>query len=189
MNNENKKVIIAMIGKAGSGKDTAGAYISDEFGFKKDSFAGPIKRLVQDIFGLTYEEVHDRELREQPLEHWPSWTVRKLLQFIGTELFRNEFGKSIWVKSQILRIQNSDIDKWIITDARFPNELSDMKKAFGDQFLSIKVVREGCDGQTKSGIKEHESESYDLRGDYTVENNGTIDDLFRKIEVLMREPR
>ena len=95
-------------------------------------------------------------------------TPRFLLQFIGTNLFRNQLHPEIWVNSLMneykplygyqttnskitigdisIPIPGLDIDKrifpnWIITDLRFPNEMDAVKKKGG---ITIRVNRP-CD--------------------------------------------
>ena len=97
-------MIVGITGKANAGKDTIADYLVSQYSFKKIALADPIKRLVKDVFVLTDEEVYDRVLREQPLPHWDGWTTRKLLQFIGTDLFRQQIDDAVWVKSLVLRI-------------------------------------------------------------------------------------
>ena len=81
-------MLVGVCGKAGAGKDTVGDYLIEKYRFKKIALADPIKRMVKDVFVLNDHTVYDRVAREQPLERWPDWTVRTLLQYIGTELFR-----------------------------------------------------------------------------------------------------
>jgi hypothetical protein len=180
-------VIIAISGKAGSGKDTVGDYLCDTYGFQQDSLAAPIKRLVQDVFVLDKETVYDRELREQPLADWEGWTVRKLLQYVGTEMFRKNISEDVWVKS-LCRRMDGDGGDWVVTDVRFPNELSILKEVFGDQCLSISVVRPetGNDG-APSGMPGHESEAYDIEGEISIINEGTLGDLYSKVEQALSD--
>jgi len=176
-------MLVLVCGKAGAGKDTIGAYLCDYYGFRGDSLASPIKRLVKDIFVLDDQRVYDRALREEPLPDWHPWTVRKLLQFIGTEMFRSSICPEVWVKSLWLRVRDNPAN-WVVTDVRFPNELGFLKWKFPD-CISIKVVRNGSDGITKGGIANHESEAYDLGTDWTVTNNDSFDDLYAEIDVIM----
>ena len=107
-------MLVGICGKAGSGKDTVGDYLVKEYHFKKISLADPIKRLVEDVFVLDKHTVYDRVAREQPLEKWPGWTVRKLLQFIGTELFREKIDDAIWVKSLWYRICEDQGNNYVV---------------------------------------------------------------------------
>ena len=78
-------MLVGIGGKAGAGKDTIGDHLSDKYGFEKISLAGPIKRLVQDVFALDHQTVYDRDKREQPLEQWEGRSVRELLQFMAIQ--------------------------------------------------------------------------------------------------------
>lgn len=177
-------MIIGICGKAGSGKDTIADYLCDHMGYNRDSLAAPIKRLVMDVFGLDEETVYDRVKREQPLPDWPGWTVRKLLQFIGTELMRKNIDDRIWVKSLCLRLKRS-LGSYVIPDVRIPNEAQMLKETFGDAFIMIKVVRPGCDGNTVGGIQGHETEKYDIQADHVLVNDSTIEDLWKKVSIVM----
>jgi len=176
-------MLVGICGKAGAGKDTVGDYLVEKHGFEKISLAGPIKRLVQDIFVLSDEEVNDRVLREQPMPDWDGWSVRRLLQFIGTDMFRKLLFEDIWVRSLWKRVSSDLENNYVVTDVRFPNELEHLKNGGGDNFLSIKVVRDGCDGTV--GIQGHESEKYDLETDMVFENNDSFEDLFAKVDEII----
>lgn len=178
-------MLIGICGKAGAGKDTIGDYLVNKHNFKKIALADPIKRLVKDVFVLDDHTVYDREAREKELENWKGWSVRKLLQFVGTELFRNNIDDSIWVKSLWYRIQNDKENNYVVTDIRFPNELKYFKdNAKQGEFLCIKVVRLGYEG--KVGLVGHASEAHDLQGDIEIVNNGTMQELYDKVETVLQ---
>jgi len=177
-------MLIGICGKAGAGKDTIGDYLVKKYNFKKIALADPIKRIVKDVFVLDDHTVYDRDEREKELENWKGWSVRKLLQFIGTELFRNNIDDSVWVKSLWYRIKNDADNNYVVTDIRFPNELKYFKdNAKEGEFLCIKVVREGFNGNV--GLVGHASEAYDLKGDIELINNESIDDLYNKIDKIL----
>lgn len=179
-------MLIGVMGKAGAGKDTIADYLVKEYKFKKISLADPIKRLVKDIFVLDDHTVYDRVAREKVLENWPDWSVRKLLQYIGTELFRNNIDQEIWVKSLWYRVQDDRTINYVCPDVRFPNELQFFKDhAKKDEFISIRVVRAGCDGNV--GINGHASEAYDLIGDYEIINNGSFEELHEEIGKIVAQ--
>jgi len=185
-------MIIAITGKAGAGKDTIADYLIKEHGYKKISLADPIKRLVKDVFALTDFQVYDRDEREKPLPQWGGRSVRQLLQYIGTELFRTNIDPDIWVKSLWFNIENSQ-DNYVIPDVRFPNELNYLRSHVPaklyptgethSQFECWKVVRNGCDGNV--GIKGHASESFDLQADYILENNRDLQALYNEVELTL----
>ena len=173
---KNKTVVIGISGKAGSGKNSFGEMFA-EYGFWQMALADPIKRLVEDVFVLDHHLVHDRILREQPLSEWDGVSVRFLLQKIGTELFRENLFEDVWLRSLIQRIKKAGHDKWVVTDVRFPNEQDGLRKEFGSSFTSVRLLRDGCNGTTQGSIIGHRSEKQDFECDYTIHNNGSLDDL------------
>lgn len=177
-------MIIGVIGKAGAGKDTIADYFVNQHGFKRIALADPIKRMVEDVFVLDKHTVYDRVAREQPLPQWNGWSVRKLLQIIGTELFRRNIDDSVWVKSLLLRVQADPSHNYVVPDVRFPNELNYLAENCKD-FFSIKVYRSGFDGTV--GVAKHESEAYDLPTQYIVKNDGTIEDLHQDVSTIYGE--
>lgn len=181
------KIIVGIIGKAGSGKDTIGDFLVDRYAFKKFSLADRLKACVQVMFMLDDCTMHSREAREKPLKDFPEWSVRKLLQFIGTELFRNNFDQDIWVKLLKKQIRESEANLIVVTDVRFPNEIEgimEMSNSEDFKVCFIKVFREGKDGYNV-GIANHASEKYDLEGDYMINNNGTILELYDKVSSII----
>jgi len=176
--------VFGICGKAGAGKDTIGDYLVSTYMCKRIALADPIKRLVKDVFVLTDKEVYDRVEREKPMPQWNNWSVRRLLQYIGTEMFRNNIDDSIWVKSLWRHIVADTTQKnWVVTDVRFPNELEFLATQPEKRFVSIKVVRDGCEGAV--GIQGHASEAYDLPTEFIVTNNGTYADLYKQIDQII----
>lgn len=181
-------MLVLITGKAQSGKDTIGEYLQRCYGFKADSLAAPIKTLVKDVFVLPEDIVYDREKREIPLETpWDGFTVRSLLQLIGTELFRNNIHKDVWALSLWLRIKKELHSNWVVTDVRFPNEKEVLSNQYSGKILTIKVLRKGYEGQTIGGIKGHESETYSIPADYFIHNDGSLEDLYKQIDSIMKK--
>jgi len=181
-------MLIGICGKAASGKDTIGDYLVKEHLFNKISLADPIKRLVKDVFVLDDFQVYDRIEREKNLEKWNGWSVRKLLQIIGTELFREKIDEQIWVKSLYYRMEQLKnnsvcVSNYCICDIRFPDEVKYLKEKMGNDFVLIKVIRPGCDGNV--GIKGHISESFDLNADIVINNDGDKEKLYNNVRKII----
>ena len=211
------KRIISISGSIGSGKDTIADYLTNHHGFKRVSFAGSLKDSVASVFGWNRELVDgvtkvSREWREQVDPWWsqrlgmPNLTPRYVLQYMGTEVFRNHFHNDIWVASVEHKLLNTE-DDVVITDARFANEIEAVQRVGG---TAIRVVRgespawyqaaidynRGPRGNTRyllskaelerHGIHPSEYSHIGLDFDATVENNSTIDLLHREINNLIR---
>lgn len=66
-------MIISIGGFAGSGKDTACNYLVEKYGFKKTSYAAPLKQMVKIAFGFTDEQLYGpSSKREEQDERYPT---------------------------------------------------------------------------------------------------------------------
>lgn len=55
-------------------------------------------------------------------------TVRSFMQYLGTEVFR-KIDDTVWVDTLLRRLEESQTELAIVTDARFPNEIKALKDA------------------------------------------------------------
>jgi hypothetical protein len=60
-------MIIGLLGAKGSGKDTLAAYLIDDYGFLRTSFAEELYRQVATTYGITVEHLSRRETKETAL--------------------------------------------------------------------------------------------------------------------------
>lgn len=61
--------IIAFVGNAGSGKDTACHYLRDNYGYQHTSLAEPLKQMAKIAFGFSDEQLYGPSAkREEPLD-------------------------------------------------------------------------------------------------------------------------
>ena len=133
-------MILGVTGLIGSGKDTIADYLCTFHGFKRLSFAASLKDAVSSVFGWDRELLEgstktSREWREQTDTWWSTRlqmeiTPRRVLQYWGTEVFRNHFHTDIWVASVENKLRQST-DNIVITDCRFANEVNAIKQAGG----------------------------------------------------------
>lgn len=207
------KKIIGICGLAGSGKDTIGdALVNNLPNWEKVSFASHLKDVTALLFGfdrkmLAGETPEDRAIREQPDKFWSEkmgkdFTPRYALQYLGTNLLRNQLHQNIWVDCLERKILESDKNV-VITDVRFPNEINMIKNIGGeiwrvergnlpDWFRKVESFQiNGTDNlmyDIPYYVPEvqtiHESEwkwvGYD-RPNHIFKNDGTIEDLEKKI--------
>jgi hypothetical protein len=119
--------IIAICGKAGSGKDYIAShyiipYIKDilKGTFIQLSFADQLKVNVMTKYDISYKDLYEIKTQE----------TRKLLQLEGTELGRNVHGQDIWINyynNWIKVLKNRGMDYIITCDVRFQNEFRYLK--------------------------------------------------------------
>ena len=138
-------MILGITGLIGSGKDTIADYLIRFHGFKKLSYAEPLKDSVAAVFGWDREMLEgttatSRKWREEVDEWWakrleiPHLTPRWVLQQWGTEVCRKNFHNDIWVAATENNLRKIN-DNVVITDCRFPNEVDAIRNAGG------KVIR------------------------------------------------
>lgn len=173
--------IIAFCYKARSGKDAACQYLNKNYGFKQIAFADPLKAACREVFGFTSEQLYGN-LKEVVDPYWNT-TPRKVLQTVGTELFRDRFDPDIWIKATFKKIlSNPNYFDWAISDCRFINEALAVKANGG---ILVKLTRQGSQ---INGVQNHRSENH-LDSfhdwDYVIDNNGSLDDFYRKLDNLM----
>lgn len=115
---------------------------------------------------------------------------RELLQELGSELIRKKIDPLFFVKRMIedIKVYKNYFDVITISDARFKVEIDSIRANF-DDVVAIKVIRTNFDDGLTSGERCHSTE-VDLDDykyfDYEIINDGSIDDLNKKTEDLMK---
>jgi hypothetical protein len=92
---------------------------------------------------------------------------------------RGLFGEDFWVDLMAHRVaQTAPPGGIVFTDVRFPNEAHRVRAGFGG--LVVQVVRP--DVETLAGdVARHASEAMAFEPDLVVCNDGTVDDLGRRV--------
>lgn len=210
-------MIIGICGFIGSGKDTIADYLVNLHGFRRESFANSLKDAVAQVFGwdrtmLEGRTKHSREWREQPDQWWSQRlgqeiTPRLMLQLWGTEVCRRGFHDDIWIASLENKLRNSQ-DHIVISDCRFPNEISAIRSAGGrvvrvvrgpepEWYDAAVSVNQGPNGNSswslsrsrleKLGIHASETAWVGTEFDAVIDNNGTLDDLYQQVKCLAQD--
>jgi hypothetical protein len=123
--------VIALSGKAGSGKD----YVFENYlrpqGYHRWALADHFKIWTIGKGQATYEEVF----------HTKPPHVRKALQISGTEEGRNVYGEDIWLDTAATWMEHLsktwNVNKFCVTDCRFPNEVEYIQTRLGGKVIRI----------------------------------------------------
>jgi hypothetical protein len=176
-------MIIGIVGKSGSGKDTVAAMIP---GARRFSFADPLKEFCAQVFGWDRETLWgSSELRNRPDPRYlrpdgTPLTPRYALQTLGTDWGRN-CCPDVWALAGVRRAQ-----EWLATssgvavfsDCRFINEARAIREAGGQVW---RVLRPGAGLRGEAGVhpSELEQDSQDMQElvSLTVNNTGTLEEL------------
>lgn len=173
-------MIIGLSGYAQSGKNTVADILVDHHGFIQLAFADAIRDFVYEInpmvacspTGYLQDLVNLKgwdEAKQEP-------QVRRLLQSTGLA-GRNMIDEYLWVALTLSQIKDPQEGKYVITDVRFPNEAAALTSQGGQIW---RIERPGVDA-----VNDHVSETA-LDAwifDETILNDGTIEDLKKKIKV------
>ena len=203
-------MLIGICGLIGSGKDTIADHLVEQYNFKRDSFAAPVKDVLSAVFGWDREMLEgrtkkSRDFRDQLDLWWANrlhngrFTPRWAMQHIGTELFRNNFFNEIWIASLEHRIKDV-ADDVVISDCRFKNEIEVIKR-HGGKMVWVRrgplphwynEALETNLGHTqamhlRSEVHPSEWDWIGSKFDYEIENSGTIEELYAKVRDLVAD--
>lgn len=172
--------IIGIAGKARSGKDTIANYLWHQYGYTRAAFADPLKLAASHIFGLSREQTWDDKLKEVTIPYW-GMSPRRMFQLLGTEASKPVFGDDVWVKRMQLTLSGLRGDDFVIPDVRFEPEAEMIRKEGG---IILHLHRDDAQAveahPSENGIKVDDK-------DYNIDNNGTLQAMFRKVDRLVLE--
>lgn len=135
-------MIIGISGLAGSGKDTIGKILVENFGYKRLSLATKVKDVVADLFDWDRQNLEgltesSRKWREEFIDPIHLLTPRKAMQKIGQGL-KEVVDPKLWsniIKNQIIKQELKNV---VITDVRFIDEINMIRGLGG---IIIRVQR------------------------------------------------
>jgi len=185
-------MLIGIVGLIGSGKDTVSKRLVEKHGFRRDSFAKSLKDAVSVMFNWDRKMLEgnsevSRRWREQPDIFWSRRfgkpvTPRWVLQHFGTEVMRQHMHDAIWIDSCLSRYDGKPT---VISDTRFQNELKTIKEHGGEIIL---VKRGELPTREQMQAKGAHKSEWDWMGwdfDHVIENDGTKQELFEKVDELI----
>jgi dephospho-CoA kinase len=180
--NSDKKIIIGLVGESGSGKDTVADYLEKKYGAILMRFADPLRETLS-----LYVQNFSREDLQ-----WFSFALR------------NRFGNK--VLSEALRKKIDLIDEGIvfINGMRVPEDY-DFVKSFPNSFVVYVTLDQKSRWQRIYNRKEKSDDKVSLekfqemekaeievsipkigeKADFRIENTGTKEELFAKVDELI----
>ena len=184
-------MIIGLIGKKRSGKDTLADYLVTKHGFEKYSFGDPVKMIAKLMFNLSDDQLNTN-LKEEIDSRW-NLTPREIFQTIGTEFGRDFLHKTlphinvkmgqfwirkceVWYHEKLKKNPNINV---VIADVRFQNEFDSIKKLNGS---FIKILRDN--NLIDQHISENDINNLSKEINFIIENNTTINDFYNKFNKL-----
>lgn len=186
-------MLIGFSGKKGSGKSFFADYLVNNKLFIKLSFASPLKEITKILFNLSDEDVKD-PIKKELINPKFNASPRELMQWLGTDIMREEFNKkfnysgSIWIDSikdkvKTLLDNNKDV---VIDDVRFQNEV-DMIHSLGGIVINL---HNDLDNTLNNSTSTHSSENQKLTFNYEFVNDKSYSntyDIYLNLDLLFNK--
>jgi len=178
-------MIIGLTGAAGSGKDTVGAFLIKEYKFERRAFADPLKRSVAALFDIPFSQVDELkntgatvQLSDIKAGQRGTFTWREFLQRYGTEAHRDIFEQDFWLDATLPVGPFYGGRAIVVTDVRFANEVERIKMLGGHV---IRISRPPFERLPHRS----EQELLLMQVDYDIVNDGTIEELYEKVDEVI----
>src|SRR5690625_4501378 len=195
---QNKPLRIALTGRMRSGKSTIADHLWLNHDFAKVSFASSLKQLADRLFSHLYEPIYeDCPFSEGGRTVKEYRKPRALLQELGQKM--REIDEDVWIKQAEQDVELAEA--WrstagvVIDDLRQPNEY---EWARANGFIIIRVeasddlrlerAKQAGDSFNEEDLAhdtEQHVDKFDV--DYTIVNDGDLDDLKRRVDEIMGE--
>ena len=186
------KILTSMDAKVATPDAPVGATDGGVGRYREFAFAAGVKDVAHAVFPDTDREDWEgatpasREWRER--EYRYGMTPRKILQLIGTEMFRDMISPDVWVNRTIDEVRSHLTMTYasgypggaVIADCRFLNEMRLVRATFGSNATFIFVHRPSI-SRTDDHKSEAEIEMCRASCDCEIVNDGSVDDLRREL--------
>ena len=177
---------IALIGKSRSGKDTVAEILTERASYTRLAFADRLKKAALQVDPIVY---HDCRVGYRTLadivraEGWERAKdglpeVRRFLQDFGQAM--REIDDMVWVRPVADQVrQGTRLNMpCVVSDVRYANEVTELQ-ALGA--VTVRVTRPGAGLQGDAGAHSSETELDDMETDITIDNNGTLAQLYATV--------
>lgn len=199
-----RRLVVALCGRRRVGKDVVAQHLVDVHGFAHLKISLALKQACALIFGLEQAQIEGRE--KDAVDPRFGVTPRQLMQRLGTIVSQDIAVKSgtcgpassFWLRTLLEReLPRLPRDQPVVlSDLRFVAE-SEALRACGQhepcRALVVKLLRRQTIRRDSScrSVDAHpsEGESERIDADVTIENDGAIADLTRKMDGVLRDAR
>jgi hypothetical protein len=167
-------MLIALDGLSGSGKTTVANYLTENHCFIRYRFAEPLVPMLK-LIGLTDADLSEPK-RRQPHDLLGGKTPLDALRSLGIDWARDMIDKNFWARHW-LRTTPTSV-RVVADNCRFDNEAEAAMSIGGSVYRIIRpgITRENHPAE--AGV----SDSYI---DGIIENDGSLEDLYDKIDKIV----
>lgn len=181
-----RRRVIALGGRKYVGKTTAADYLHRK-GYAKIGFADPIRRMLYTLYtdmGISPNYAHRMtygDKKEEPYEELNGLSHRNLAETLGTEWGRHCNGSSFWSviwETKVKRALDQGHYGIVCDDLRFQNETFFVRELGG---IVVRIKRP----EAEVGQAMHQSDAAEFEPDAVIWNDGSLDDLYGKLDDVM----
>jgi hypothetical protein len=202
------KTLFLISAQLQSGKDAFGEVLRKAVCGTKLAFADPVKEVAIAMLGMPSRVAHGGEAERRAWKRYckdratcPNATheactdAREWLQWVGTELGRQQIHPEVWIHRLMERAPGFAGDV-IVADARFKNELGmtpgGIEKANNElerpyRIVKIRIRRPGFENDDQHASEKEQTEIPDEAFDEIVENDGDLRQLEAKAKLIAKK--
>jgi len=145
--------LLGLLARSGHGKTSVARHLVETLGAEIRSLAGPLKRAVQNVFEFSDAQLWGTQEQKETVDPRYGFSPRWLLQRLGTEGLRGEFGEDVHLRALLLQLRREMTERqsgadlpaaaeprlYVVDDVRFSND--------------VRFIAEGGDGFTGAVLK------------------------------------
>jgi len=192
-----ERTVIGVFGNKQHGKDTTSHLIAETLrrrGRRAMCFAlaDPLKHVAVHLLGMPESIAwgeSDTARREAERIAWTKYNknAREWLQWIGTELGRDQINENLWIDRAVDRVVTDDQghEFFIVTDCRFHNERTNLRTKLNQRFAKftpIRVYRPGIPVDTNHPSEAEVASMSSDMFDYVIDNDSDLAGLQQRVE-------
>ena len=201
------RTVIGLFGNKQHGKDTLGKLIAKharhQHNKRSRSFAlaDPVKYAAMALTGMPIEVAapsdYDKPEDEDTNALRMAWTYRgrngrEWLQWVGTELGREQIGDSVWIDRAVSVVIGDDrgTHVFLITDCRFYNEREELKRQLEArmvQFVRVRLKRPGEPVDISHRSESEVASMTDSMFDHVIVNDAGLFELDEQAFALVEK--
>lgn len=140
-----------------------------------------IERVERVFEGFGYR-IDDLDIDWSVIDDNNGWTIRRIMQTVGTDIGVNQIDTNIWLKEFEKALFNLEeaYDTVVMVDCRQTHEIEFVRERGGSVIHIHRDTGLSDDHITEQGLPVE-------NGDFVVENNGTLDEFYQKLDAVLQQ--
>lgn len=143
---------------------------------ERNDFIERVERIYEDFgyrtddLGIDWTVIDDNN----------GWTIRRIMQVVGTDIGVNQIDTNIWLKEfeKAMFSLEQIYDTVVMVDCRQTHEIEFVRERGGSVIHILRDTGLTDDHITEQGLPVED-------GDFVVENNGTLPEFFEKLDSVL----